>query len=566
MAIKGKDELYSGIANNGSFAADDANNLPENTSVLGFLKNLKVSSIVDNTLNRSIWLRTMFFQRDKAFVHKIEDKATATQVGGTIDPDPTINSYVSYEQLPSIVTSNVNDFTVATVPSDGIFIANQPFGQIIPITSGKNKVYQFLADPSFIKLIKQRTTPSSSLPLFYCHAKNVSGTGVNLGDGSINNPFGTLDSLLVKIDSDITIKNYTIILLGGTFNVAQNIYRGCSFYGFPGVVINYTGTDYLLSQRIVGSTNEDTNANRKYDGNFYFTGDIAVNITSSTGGFQDLGFYSSNLAGNSGKSWFVNISNLNVTTSHNQSGSGSTLRNFPIILLYGYINSYDITINFVNLTAVSNISFTEARKSNINPITGADYANSGANLILKIQNLNTYDNFALLTTGLSNFDFYARFIDIVINTIAIVSPAIDYRLFKGRLNQSRKHTFNFNIKKISLNNVPTTSSIINLIENFGGNYIDGTNIAYFIFNNTLFTYNSAYNSSFAAATPNQLFIAFSDTTIINVLFKQCLKSNAISIFSTQASSVEKGFGLDGLLLSTSATVAISSLYGTTLND
>lgn len=273
MAIKGRDELNSGIANNGSFAADDANNLPENTSVLGFLKNLKVSSIVDNTLNRSIWLRTMFFQRDKAFVHKIEDKATATQVGGTIDPDLAINSYVSYEQLP--------DFQVVNNTISG---STFPFLQITPTGSGrKNKLFNFKLTTAAEAFLTPK--PPTTIRELYINTANKTVNGSQItdnGDGSVLNPFGTIDGntdtsgILTNVGgllnylSSATLygQNYTIRFSGGLYTTQGNLSTGNAIYCSPGTIINYTGTAYLFDS-------VDT-----YNINVYGYGDFL----SSTGG------------------------------------------------------------------------------------------------------------------------------------------------------------------------------------------------------------------------------------------------------------------------------------------
>lgn len=642
MSFLSRNKIYAGTDTGTPFTDDDAvasNNIVPSGKGFGFI----ISNIINATVTRSSWLRSVLYQIMKSYQHKIEDRTPASFLG--VANEATNTLYVAPEQLP-ITTSLVNDFTVSTVPSDGNLISSQQTVQIVPSYLGTQVVYKANLASSFVKFLIARTTPSSNLPLFYCHAKNVNNIGQNLGDGSVNNPFGTLDSLLVKIDSDITIKNYTIILLGGTFNTAHNIYRGCSFYGFPGVVINYTGTDYLLSQKIPGSTNEDTNANRKYIGNWYFSGDISVNIinggailsaiidvsgnitnftitsggygyltpptitvaggsgqtfiasldfngtitsiaitgtgvnynnsvtvTNSSGsniggGFSDLGSYytgitpAQSLIPNIGKSqkWIYNFSDLNILAGvYSQTGTGDTLRNFPIFKIYGWGNTYTIKLLSLSQT-MSNVSIFEAKASNHDSFTSsANEPNSGVNLSFEFKTVTLNFNSQFLTTGVNDLDFFGRGLNIKGNDFNLggtYSSLVNFKFFNGKINRARYSIFNLSIDFFNFATNAGGTDLIAIFQKTGNNYTGSFNCV-FLFNNTVFRNNKSGSNGYDIKT---VFIGSLISEVL-VSFRSCLlalQTSSDSIFTTLSGGVENGYTYEGSLLDRSDLLTLPS--------
>ena len=578
--IKSRNALYTTL---GNVSFEDSDDLPENKSTSGNLSSLKIStaSPTDATLNRSVWLRSIFYQTHKAFVHKEEDRATGTEMGLTgTGLEPTSVKYTTVEQLPEVIAIN-NNFTLPIVAGDEAVSANFPFLQVTPDTTDrKNKKYDVNLTDQAVKFILARTqpaAPSSSLPLLYCHASNVDNLGVNIGDGSVNNPYGTLSALMTRLDDNPTYVNYTIILLGGTFTTSQNIYRACSFYGFPGVIINYTGNAYLLSQftDVAGSTVEDPNANRRYNGIFYFTGDITVNLinVTSAGGFSNLGFFNAivggdNTIGNStiGKNWEFDFSTLNIpaTSTYPTVADPVTTYLFPIIRIYGWGSIYKFKVKTIDQRA-NYVSIFETKLSNVTTSPAfTEQENAGGNLSLYFNNITLTNNSQLLVTGAGLNDYFGRTILVEGDNISLGSTGgsttsvnnslINTKLFIGKFNRSRSGNFFFNLNAFNISTGYSLTANIDLFTKRGTDYGSSFDIKY-IFTNTLFKYNKSGSSGWVN---NNVRLCFQSTESVSravTLFKNCLRPGYMTgevvtfdgVFTTrdETASSERGRTLSG---------------------
>lgn len=270
MAIWSRDKRYSGVDGNGSFNADV--NLAENNDADGFLKKLflsPISTTVTGILTRNKWLRTMFFKTWEASVDKIEDKTLAADLG--VATESTIQKYVAPNQLPNVLEAT-NNFTITTVPADGVLTDTQPTIRIQTNVTGTNKVHTINLDPLFVKALLARIIPSGGsvnnvlaklsndpfdvgyldistlLPsvtaskLLYVNAANI-----NDGDGSVLNPFKTLELLYQYIiDKNLEGAGYTILVYGGNYTTNRNLSNGNQYYFYPAANVTYTGSSYLF--------------------------------------------------------------------------------------------------------------------------------------------------------------------------------------------------------------------------------------------------------------------------------------------------------------------------------
>jgi hypothetical protein len=155
MPIKTRNQLYSGGSVPFEGAADTA---PENNNEYGFITKLKISAAtgIDAALNRSVWLRTIFYQTFKAFMHKEEDRDI---VG---DTPSDLTKYVTKNQLPEVILE-VNDFLISNTQADGELRDNQAMFELVTDTSGINKVKSLSFSTSGIKWLKARTWLQSEI-------------------------------------------------------------------------------------------------------------------------------------------------------------------------------------------------------------------------------------------------------------------------------------------------------------------------------------------------------------------------------------------------------------------
>ncbi len=255
MALKSRDELYRGTGS-GSFSADDA--LPANNDEGGFLKNFPIVSIVTTALIRALHLRTIFYQTFKAFAHKVEDKASAADLG--VDAESTSEKFVVVDQLPSVSKID-QDFTITVVPEDGMLVNNQEVLEITEIVTGKSKNYLFKFALPLIKLLIARTT-SATTQSYYVDGNN----GNDSYEGSILRPFKTTHWAAHKARqySFTNNKPVTINVFGAIYDVLDTqvintetvvgnhwIYGGWNFN--PGVRINLDSSSgtYLFNNTTI---------------------------------------------------------------------------------------------------------------------------------------------------------------------------------------------------------------------------------------------------------------------------------------------------------------------------
>lgn len=274
-----RNKIFGGDFN----AADGADNSNDVTQVPTATKfGLKFSNIVDITLNRSKLFATTIYKVLQAGLHKTEDRATAANIGATIESTQEV--YVTPEQLPTL-TPVANDFTVTTIPSDGTLSDNIVPLRITPVTTGKNIQYQVNFSDRFLKLFIARTEVTATQNYY------VDGNEGDdeFGDGSILHPFATPQwaAHKARIYSFDTDNPVTITVFGSNYSVLDTqtindetvvgnlwIYGGWDFKA--GVFISFDSTSgtYLF--------NSTTIPTDQRIGNMVVKGSLI--LTSSNGG------------------------------------------------------------------------------------------------------------------------------------------------------------------------------------------------------------------------------------------------------------------------------------------
>lgn len=341
--IWSRDKLNSGNPSDGSFVADD--NVASNNDSGGFLRNFSISNIGTTILTRNAWLKTMFYQIAKGYAHLVENKALAADLGTTVES--TSDKLVASDQLPNTLVVQ-NDLTVTTVPADGTVSSTQDIFNLAVDVTGKNRVLSLGLKDVFIKFLLRRILPAGGankyvisktsatdfdyawvdvntlLPSITANkALYVNAANPNNGDGSVLNPFQTIDLLWTYIDTNSLYGlGYTITVSGGAYSTSNNLSNGNTWEFKTGATITYTGTNYLF---YVDATNVKTFYNVIIRG--------YLNFVSSTGGFVK-GY------GGGGQLLDIQINNITHTAS---TGSG-------VILVNGQV---DNTIMFNKISVAS---------------------------------------------------------------------------------------------------------------------------------------------------------------------------------------------------------------------
>lgn len=356
---------------------------------------------------------------------------------------------------------------------------------------------------------------SKELSLYYVHSDNP-----NNGDGSVNNPYKNFTLLNAFFDANPTIVGATVIVLGGTFDVFENIYRGSSFFFFPGTKIRfYTGnnSDYLL---------QDNNSYDGYDSNFFLQGGVDIEIYG--GGFIDLGYYFSNSDKSVGKRWTINIASLIVNGNE-----------IDICKVYGSINTYDISVDSVRIFS-PNSNFFLVQKDERNLVNITTIANSGCTLSTKFSTfIVSASSFNFIKTGIGQYDFLGRTPFVSIGQLMIAS--FDFTFFVGKINRSRKMLFTIDINNI-FSNISIGGGNNYMINNNQANY-SASESAYFVFENTKFTYNTAFGivvPLVLAATANQVWLF--------PVFKNCTRTDDAATKTTDDANLDGCYDIAGSIL------------------
>ena len=244
--IKSRNALYTTL---GNVPFEDGDDLPENKSTSGNLSSLKIStaSPTDATLNRSVWLRSIFYQTHKAFVHKEEDRATGDDLGVT--GEPTTTKFVTVEQLPDVVLGT-NDFAVTTAPIDLTTPVSNSLLEVVTDPTGQHKTKTVRFSDSGWKWLKESLKQEPYTPGVGVSVLVVNSTNVNVGTGSFSDPYKTIDSAVDWINAEVTTAgsfptlrdrraSYTIIVLGGDYTTSKNLSIGVGWYFFPNSTVEW---------------------------------------------------------------------------------------------------------------------------------------------------------------------------------------------------------------------------------------------------------------------------------------------------------------------------------------
>lgn len=416
MAIKTRDQLYSG---NGSLEFDDPvqDTAPENNHTGGFLTNLKISltAPIDGLLNRSAWLRTVFYQTHKAFVHKEEDRATLDDLGVT-EPS-TQTKFVTPEQLPE-VTIGINDFAVTTVSGDLATPTSNSLLEVVTTGVGKKKTKTVRFSDIGWKWLKESLKPptvSSGVSVLVVNSSN------NVeGDGSFNNPYQTIDAAVDWVNREVTDQgtfptwqarraSYTIIVLGGSYTTSKNLSIGVGWYFYPNSTLTYVADVAKPTVKHAWDINEMNHRFPVRVGGY-------LKFTSSTGGCLRTRVSSTVYE-------YQAVFEFDSLTSTLVDNTDTPL---SLIELEGYNQVHSIKGNsMVNTSSgvfyIGRSDDTDVRGINVQNITGCSYIGFAVNTV---QFINTY--FFCTTVGSFKFP--------VANTVRIVGVEFKNCDFGSNIN------------------------------------------------------------------------------------------------------------------------------------